>query len=88
MSCAVFNLCIPIALRSLDIYISLTRAFFLSCPRKNRSAVKDAKKASKKEKNLKRIIGGLGGFLVVFALIFLGVQGQSLSESINEAKIT
>lgn len=52
------------------------------------SAVKDAKKASKKEKNLKRIIGGLGGFLVVFAFIFLGVQGQSLSESINEAKIT
>ena len=50
--------------------------------------MKDAKKASKKEKNLKRIIGGISGFLVVFALIFLGVQGQSLSESINEAKIT
>ena len=59
----------------------------LSFNQTNRGAVKDARKASKKEKILKRVIGGLSGFLAVFATIFLILWGVGLSKSINEAAI-
>ena len=54
----------------------------------HRRAAKDGMKAAKKQKRLKRIIVGLTLGVTVFAVVFLGMQGATISQSVEEGKIT